>query len=71
MASQISVSAMLSSVCLGCWDLDDLDRRILVIAVPALGSLLVEPIYVLTDTAVVGPARHHVARRAWRWPRWC
>jgi putative MATE family efflux protein len=34
--------------------LDDLDRRILVIAVPALGSLLVEPIYVLTDTAVVG-----------------
>ena len=36
------------------WDLDDLDRRILVIAVPALGSLLVEPIYVLTDTAVVG-----------------
>jgi putative MATE family efflux protein len=36
------------------WDLDDLDRRILVIAIPALGSLLVEPIYVLTDTAVVG-----------------
>lgn len=36
------------------WGLDDLDRRILVIAVPALGSLLVEPIYVLTDTAVVG-----------------
>jgi putative MATE family efflux protein len=36
------------------WDLDDLDRRILVIAVPALGSLLIEPIYVLTDTAVVG-----------------
>jgi putative MATE family efflux protein len=34
--------------------LDDLDRRILAIAVPALGSLLVEPIYVLTDTAVVG-----------------
>jgi len=34
--------------------LDALDRRILVIAVPALGSLLVEPIYVLTDTAVVG-----------------
>src|SRR3546814_1350276 len=29
-------------------------RRIMLIAVPALGSLLVEPIYVLTDTAVVG-----------------
>src|SRR3546814_6374992 len=26
----------------------------MLIAVPALGSLLVEPIYVLTDTAVVG-----------------
>jgi len=36
------------------WRLDDLDRRILAIAVPALGSLLVVPIYVLTDTAVVG-----------------
>jgi putative MATE family efflux protein len=36
------------------WKVDELDRRILVIAVPALGSLLVEPIYVLTDTAVVG-----------------
>jgi putative MATE family efflux protein len=36
------------------WRLDGLDRRILAIAVPALGSLLVEPIYVLTDTAVVG-----------------
>jgi putative MATE family efflux protein len=34
--------------------IDALDRRILLIAVPALGSLLVEPIYVLTDTAVVG-----------------
>ena len=34
--------------------LDALDRRIMAIAVPALGSLLVEPIYVLTDTAVVG-----------------
>jgi putative MATE family efflux protein len=33
---------------------DALDRRIIAIAVPALGSLLVEPIYVLTDTAVVG-----------------
>lgn len=36
------------------WRLDALDRRILLIAVPALGSLLVEPVYVLTDTAVVG-----------------
>jgi len=36
------------------WRFDALDRRILLIAVPALGSLLVEPIYVLTDTAVVG-----------------
>ncbi len=36
------------------WTIDALDRRILAIAVPALGSLLVEPIYVLTDTAVVG-----------------
>ena len=36
------------------WTIDSLDRRILAIAVPALGSLLVEPIYVLTDTAVVG-----------------
>jgi putative MATE family efflux protein len=38
----------------GWWRVDALDRRILAIAVPALGSLLVEPIYVLTDTAVVG-----------------
>ena len=52
-ASQMSVSAMLTSVCrCGGWTV--LDRRILAIAVPALGSLLVEPIYVLTDTAVVG-----------------
>jgi len=36
------------------WGIDSLDRRILAISVPALGSLLVEPIYVLTDTAVVG-----------------
>ena len=36
------------------WRLDALDRKIMAIAVPALGSLLVEPIYVLTDTAVVG-----------------
>ena len=36
------------------WHIDGLDRRILAISIPALGSLLVEPIYVLTDTAVVG-----------------
>jgi putative MATE family efflux protein len=30
------------------------DRRILRLAVPALGSLAVEPIYVLVDTAIVG-----------------
>src|SRR5690606_10448143 len=36
------------------WRLDALDRRILAIAVPALGSLLIQPIYSLTDTAVVG-----------------
>jgi putative MATE family efflux protein len=30
------------------------DRRILHLAVPALGSLAVEPVYVLVDTAIVG-----------------
>lgn len=30
------------------------DRRILKLAVPALGSLAVEPIYVITDTAIIG-----------------
>ena len=45
---------MLTSVCARLWTIDSLDRRILAISVPALGSLLVEPIYVLTDTAVVG-----------------
>jgi putative MATE family efflux protein len=30
------------------------DRRILGLAVPALGSLIVEPLYNLTDTAIVG-----------------
>ncbi|MEO6123825.1 MAG: MATE family efflux transporter [Ilumatobacteraceae bacterium] len=33
---------------------DVMDRRIMVIAVPALGSLIVQPLYVLTDTIVVG-----------------
>jgi putative MATE family efflux protein len=30
------------------------DRRILALAIPALGTLAVEPLYVLTDTAIVG-----------------
>ena len=30
------------------------DRRIIALAVPALGSLAVEPLYVLVDTAIVG-----------------
>ncbi len=30
------------------------DRRILKLAVPALGSLAVEPVYVITDTAIIG-----------------
>lgn len=33
---------------------DDLDRRIVKLAVPALGTLAVEPLYVLVDTAIVG-----------------
>ncbi len=34
--------------------MDQLDRRIVGLAVPALGSLAVEPLYVLVDTAIVG-----------------
>jgi putative MATE family efflux protein len=34
--------------------LSRLDKRIAVLAVPALGALLVEPLYNLTDTAIVG-----------------
>jgi putative MATE family efflux protein len=34
--------------------LDERDRRILNLAVPALATLAVEPIYVLVDTAIVG-----------------
>jgi len=34
----------------------DLDREILRLAVPALGALVAEPLYVLADTAVVGRA---------------
>ena len=33
---------------------DDLDRRIVRLALPALGALLVEPVYNLTDSAIVG-----------------
>jgi putative MATE family efflux protein len=32
----------------------ELDRRIIALAVPALGTLAIEPIYVLVDTAIVG-----------------
>src|SRR5438067_368400 len=34
--------------------LDPVDRRILGLAIPALGTLAVEPLYVLADTAIVG-----------------
>lgn len=34
--------------------LDDRDRRILRLGVPALGTLAIEPLYVLVDTAIVG-----------------
>ena len=34
--------------------MNPLDRRIISLALPALGSLAVEPIYVLADTAIVG-----------------
>ena len=33
---------------------DDLERRIVSLALPALGTLAVEPVYVLVDTAIVG-----------------
>ncbi|MCU1460877.1 MAG: repeat-containing protein, partial [Acidimicrobiales bacterium] len=33
---------------------DDLDRRVFALAIPALGALAVEPLYVLVDTAIVG-----------------
>src|SRR5438105_790101 len=32
----------------------DLDRRIAALAIPALGTLAIEPLYVLVDTAIVG-----------------
>src|SRR4051794_8143787 len=31
------------------------DREILTLALPALGALAAEPLYVLVDTAIVGP----------------
>jgi putative MATE family efflux protein len=34
--------------------LDERDRRIIALAVPALGTLAIEPVYVLVDTAIVG-----------------
>ncbi|MBV8387888.1 MAG: MATE family efflux transporter [Acidimicrobiia bacterium] len=34
--------------------LDAVDRRILALAIPALATLVVEPLYVLADTAIVG-----------------
>jgi len=34
--------------------IDDLDRRIVALAFPALGALLAEPLYNLTDSAIVG-----------------
>jgi len=33
---------------------DDLDRKIVRLAIPALGTLAVEPLYILVDTAIVG-----------------
>jgi putative MATE family efflux protein len=33
---------------------DDLDRRVVRLALPALGTLAVEPLYVLVDTAIAG-----------------
>jgi putative MATE family efflux protein len=33
---------------------DDQDRRVLALALPALGTLAAEPLYVLADTAIVG-----------------
>src|SRR3954453_7701589 len=34
--------------------LSPVDRRILPLAVPALATLIVEPLYTITDTAIVG-----------------
>ena len=32
----------------------ELDKRIIALAIPALGALIVEPLYTITDTAIVG-----------------
>ena len=40
------------------------DREILRLAAPALGALAAEPLYLLCDTAIVGPPGHAPARRA-------
>ena len=40
------------------------DREILSLAVPALGALAAEPLYVLVDTAIVGHLGHAAARGA-------
>ncbi len=34
--------------------LSSLDRRIIALAIPALGTLAIEPVYILVDTAIVG-----------------
>jgi len=34
--------------------IDSLDRRIFALAVPALGALVAEPLFLLTDTAMIG-----------------
>ena len=34
--------------------MNDLDRKILALAIPALGALIAEPIFLLTDTAMIG-----------------
>ena len=45
-----------------------LNREILALAVPALGALLAEPLFLLTDTALVGHLGRETARRPRRWP---
>ena len=34
--------------------MDSLDKRIFALAIPALGALVAEPLFLLTDTAMVG-----------------
>ena len=40
------------------------DREIVALALPALGALAAEPLYLLADTAIVGHLGHAAARRA-------